>query len=276
MILRCIFAFFALSSVADSCSCIKFNACLSPGTNRAPLFLGTVLEVVDLPATSEEKFLTRRKARIRVDESFGGLPADLREVDIFTGQGASDCGIAFKSGEVYLLSAFIANDGLMRASSCGDTRRMDTITVSLNVLRQLHGDQNRAFLTGRIVRQDRDFTGSTATSTGIPLPGALVRVKGEGRVYETYADGQGYYSFHTLPPGQYEFAPELPPGTTLASQLGSADPPRPIAVTAGYCADQNVDVYPSGSIQGQVLDSDNHPLASATVYIFRLFRRICG
>ena len=42
------------------------------GGKEGPVFLGTVLAVTDLPRTEGFLFLSSRRARIHVDESFGG------------------------------------------------------------------------------------------------------------------------------------------------------------------------------------------------------------
>src|SRR5262249_34992381 len=62
-----------LSPPASACSCSWNGGCPGLGNDKGPVFLGTVLEVADLPRTADFVFLASRKARIRVDESFGGL-----------------------------------------------------------------------------------------------------------------------------------------------------------------------------------------------------------
>src|SRR5947199_9263450 len=111
----------SLSSAALSCSCAGSGICPGLGDKGQPLFVGTVLAVTDLPSTSESTFLSSRKARIRVDESFGGIPADVRELDVFTGSGGGDCGIRFQPGEVYLVAATVGDDGLAHAGLCSAT-----------------------------------------------------------------------------------------------------------------------------------------------------------
>jgi len=105
------------------------------GGQAGPVFLGTVLRVTDLLATDDSAFLSSRRARIRVDERFGGLAPDLREVDVYTGSGGGDCGIAFKIGEAYLVDAFVEK-GVAHAGICSSTRRIDAAGVLLRVLRQ--------------------------------------------------------------------------------------------------------------------------------------------
>jgi len=88
-----------------------------------PVFLGTVRSVLDLPRIGDQVFLTGRKAHFQVDESFGGLSPGVRELDVLTGVGGGDCGIPFRTGEVYLVDAL---DLFMLASAVPRERLMRT------------------------------------------------------------------------------------------------------------------------------------------------------
>lgn len=59
------------SPVWRACSCLMSNACPTLGDKSARVFVGTVLRVADVPPTAPLESLSRRKARIRVDEPFG-------------------------------------------------------------------------------------------------------------------------------------------------------------------------------------------------------------
>lgn len=52
------------------------------GGEAGPVFLGTVVAVTDLARTDVDTFLTSRRARFQMNESFGGLSSDVREVDV--------------------------------------------------------------------------------------------------------------------------------------------------------------------------------------------------
>src|SRR5215470_3300636 len=110
----------ALSPAAFPCSCVNSSGCAGLGSKAFPVFLGTVLQVTDLPRNNDVVFLSSRKARIRVDEAFGGL-GEAKEVDILTGSGGGDCGVAFQAGDVYLVQASVGKDGLLYASICSST-----------------------------------------------------------------------------------------------------------------------------------------------------------
>lgn len=257
----------SFSPVAFSCSCVPSSGCPGLEGNAGPVLLGTVLAVADLPSSGDDDFLTRRMARIRVDESFAGVPPQVREVDVLTGAGGGDCGIRFKAGEVYLIDAFVGEDGKFHAGICSSTRKIDEAGVALRILRQQRDGQHLPSLAGRIAQYDRNFDGPLGRHAPKSLPNTLVRVKAEdGRVYETRADADGLYAFFSLPPGRYRFAPDLPPGTTLSWYFGSDEPLMPFELRGG-CQEENIDVFAVGSIQGRVLDSSNNLLPHAFVYI---------
>jgi hypothetical protein len=255
------------ASAAFSCSCISSGGCPGLGGQKHPVFLGTVLSVTDLPRTDGFVFLSSRKARMRVDEPFGGLPTDLYEVEIYTGSGGGDCGIAFKAGEKYLIDAFIGEDGLAHAGICSSTRRVDGAGVSLQLLRQQRDGKQLPSLIGQVAQVDRNFDGLLGTHDPKPLPSLLVRVTVNGTAYETQADATGFYAFYDLPPGKYQFVPDLPPGTTLSWFIGSDEPLAPFDLPAHACEAHNIEVFASGSIQGRILDSSDKPLKSAFAYI---------
>ena len=253
--------------MAFTCFCAPSTGCLGLGDKSGPVFLGTVLTVTDLPRTGEQVFLSDRKASIQVDESFGGRSLDVHEVDVLTGTGGGDCGIPFKAGDVYLISAFIGTDGLVHAGICGATRRIDAAGVALRILRQQRNGEHVPSLAGQIAQHDRSFEGPIGMRDPRPLPNVLVRVKEDGKVYETRADADGLYSFYDLPSGQYQFAPDLPSGTTLSWFIGSDKPPVSFELNAHGCQERNIDVFASGSIQGRIIDSSNKLLSEAFAYI---------
>ena len=236
------------------------------GGKDFPVFIGTVLAVTGLPLKNDQ-LLSSRKARIQVDESFGGLPAGVREVDVLTGSGGGDCGVPFRPGEKYLVDASVGNDRLLHAGICGITQRIDAAAVAVRLLRQRRDGQRAPSLAGQIAQHDRNFEDTLGMEAPKPLANALVRVKSGGSVYETHADNEGIYEFYDLPSGTYEFAPELPPGTTLSWFIGSDLPQPPFELSAGACAESDIEVFASGSIQGHVFDSSSKLVREAFAYI---------
>jgi len=254
-------------SSAFACSCLHSSGCPGLGGPAYPVFIGTVIRVTDLAPTGNFSFLNSRKVRIRVDESFGGLPPDASEIDVLTGIGGGDCGIPFKPGETYLVQASVSDDGVPRAGICSATRRIDMAGMAIRILRGQRDGQSLPSLAGQIAQLDRNFDGVLGTAAPKPMANALVRVKSDGGSYETRADMAGLYAFYGLPKGRYEFAPDLPQGTTLSWYIGSDRPPADFKLTGTGCEARNIEVFSSGSIQGRVLDSSNNLLSHALVYI---------
>ena len=251
---------------AFSCFCLSFNGCPGLGRDGRPVFVGTILEVTDLPRNGDFVFLSSRKARIQVNESFGGLAPDAKEVEVLTGSGGGDCGIPFKPGDVYLIDAFVGDDGLFHAGECSNSRRLDFAGAALQVLRKQRNGQEVPSLTGQIAQLERSFRRRFGIRETKPLPNTRIRVKEGDSVYETWSDAEGLYEFYDLPPGKYEFDPDLPSGTTLSWSIGSDKPLEFFTLEQG-CEERNIDVYASGSIQGRVLDSSDNVLSNAIVYI---------
>ncbi len=118
-----------------------------------------------------------------------------------------------------------------------------------------------------VAEYDRNFEGWHGTRPPQPLPNVLLRVKARGKVYQTLTDSQGLYAFYNLPSGKYEFVPELPPGTSLSWYMGSDEAVSRFDVHSGSCQERNLEVFPSGSIQGRVLDSSDNLIRDAFVYV---------
>jgi hypothetical protein len=252
--------FLSFSSIGFACSCASTAGCPGLGTKTSPTFVGKVLSVTDLPRTTEFKFLSSRKARFQVDERFGGIAPEVREIDVLTGSGGGDCGIPFQPGAVYLIQASVDQDGALHAGICSATRGIESAGPALQVLRKSRDGQQLPSLTGTIARYQRDFDSRYAIHRLGPLAHTIVRLKAENaKTLEAITDAEGVYSFYGLPSGRFEFSADLPPGTTARTDT--------LTLRGGACQEHSIAVYPSGSIQGRILDASNQPLPHALVYI---------
>jgi hypothetical protein len=151
---------------------------------------------------------------------------------------------------------------------------MDYAGVLLRVLRQQRDGKPVPSLIGQAARQDRNFDGLLGTLAPVPLANLLVRVKTGERVFETQADADGVYAFYGLPSGKFEFAPDLPLGTTLSWFIGSDKPPISFELHAQACQVHDMEVFASGAIQGRILDASGKPLASAFAYIVPVVEKV--
>ena len=226
-------------------SCVFWPIVPVLGGKSHPVFVGTVVSVTDLPQKSEFEFLASRKARIRVDEPFGGLAADVEEIDVLTGAGGGDCGIPFQAGDVYLIDGSVGADGRIHAGICSNTRRVEFANMAVRILRQRRDGRQVPSVVGTIAQSDRNFEGFMGTHPARPLANTLVRVKAltDGAMFDTRSDTIGRYEFYGLPTGRYQFAPELPPGTIMAEYVGSDGPPIPFEVRVGECQERGISVF---------------------------------
>lgn len=250
-----------------ACSCSMSSTCPTLGRTGSPVFVGSVIEVTDAGFQSGNKFLSSRKVRLRVTEHFGGLAPEQSEVEVWTGRGGGDCGIAFEAGETWLIDAFASEDGAFHTGICSFTRRIDAVGAALQLLRKRRSGEALPSLAGQIVRSRRDFKGPISTEPAKPLADAVVRVGSEHGSRETRADAHGLYAFYDLPGGTYQFAPDLPAGTRLSWYIGSDKPQTPFTLRASSCEERDIEVFDGGSIEGRVLDSSGNPLPYASVYI---------
>jgi len=217
--------------------------------------------------SSNDNFINSRKVRTQVLEPFGGLAPGVREVVLFTGAGGGDCGIPFRPGEVYLIDAILWKDGRLHVGACSATARIDYADVALQVLRLRSEGRPVPSLIGRIQKRDR----SSVEVLGLRVPGSLahvrIRVKANGKVYETRADADGIYEFYDLPSGHYEFDPALPPDTTASWYLQRELTPDQLELKAGICHQHDISLFTGGSISGRLLDQAGKPIPHTTVYI---------
>lgn len=186
-------------------------------------------------------FLGNSSVRIQVNESFGGIAPGVREVDVLTGMERGNCGgIPPGPSGVYLIGASVGKDGALRTSRCSYTP-IEYAAADLRILRARRDGQRVPSLTGQIMRPGSNFYDPR------PLGNVRVRVKSDRKLYETQADPQGLYAFYDLPSGRYEFAPDLPPDTTLFRPLGDRSQVS-IELSAAVCKEHNVQVFAGGSI----------------------------
>ena len=123
------------ASGAYACSCAFVSNCGSLGGPGHPVFVGSVLEVTDIKTDGEAlSFLTSKRARLRVDEEFGGTSGRGHRDRDPDGRGGGDCGVPFAVGQQYLVDAGAGQDGRLRASICSNTRRIDAAAVLLDML----------------------------------------------------------------------------------------------------------------------------------------------
>jgi hypothetical protein len=267
--------FLTASSTTYACLC-GIAGCPTRGSVADPIFVGTVLAVEDLTlhASHLPRFLSKRKVLLRIDESFGGLPPDLREIDVLTDAGGGDCGFAFLVGKQYLVDANMGEDKQLHAGVCSFTNGVEDAGAELHILRQARTGQRPPSLAGVIRKIERNFRGITGRHPPKGLGGVIVTIRSQGEqqrppfTLETRSDSEGVYTFDNLPAGEYRVQAEVPSAGRLSWFLGNGGSmDTPYTIDAGWCHIRNLDVFSSGSIEGRVIGPDGQPLLQGLVSI---------
>lgn len=227
------------------------------------MFVGTVLGIT--PVQPRDGW-PMGKVRIRIDESFGGLAPGAHEVDVMTGSGNGDCGVPFKTGDVYLVDASAEEDGVLYAGICSNTRKIDEAGAMLFSLRQRRDRRKLPSLIGQIVQTAPDFKDSSSMEDPKPLPGTRIRLKRGTKTYRARSDDAGVYAFYGLPPGDYQMDADLPHGVTWSWDSDDVGESKSFELHAA-CQQQWIQSYPSGSIEGRVLDPSDEPVRDGPVFI---------
>lgn len=258
----CRFALLLAAQIAVfACQCAWGPYCSYLGDKTGPVFLGTVLSVTDLPLTDEDKFLSGRKIRIQVDESFGGVPAEARELEVLTGYGHGDCGIEFEPGDRYLVKATTKDDGQLHTGECHGTRTAESAAPEIRVLRRQQAGQQMPVIVGQIRRSQRGFRNPYDWQPGAVLAGTRVRLESAGAPpHQKSSDADGIFEFFDVPVGQYKLTFDTPFGT-------EPDGLNSLEVSGSVCQLHHLEVLDSASIQGRLLDPAGKIVRNVRVHI---------
>jgi hypothetical protein len=110
-----------------------------------------------------------------------------------------------------------------------------------------------------------------AAGTGLPVPGAAVRLAGRQIVRASSAGDDGYFELQGIPPGEYLLT-ALSPGYAIGAhgQRTATEMPRSFALGAREArSGTDIQLTPLGKISGQIVDSEGRPAAKVQVQVFR-------
>lgn len=210
---------------AEACSCLgPIPACQGVWLSDA-VFVGRVLDIANVEDEKSPRgaFLRRRRVTLEVLEQFrgdsllaarSGAPA----VDVFTGQGSGDCGIAFKKGESYLVFATTSKGAptVLQTGLCDRTRELSLAQDDLPYLRALATSPPRGgrvygyveLANPQVVRRPPGSP-QPERKRMADVPVTLTEVVG-GVTKTTSTDTSGRYEFTDLAPGKYRVEASLP------------------------------------------------------------------
>ena len=200
---------------AYGCSCMPPGPACHDVWQSSDVFAGRVVALSappdllrSLAITFGEAFgvtppawLTQLRVRVSVTEVFRGT---LRagEVDVFTGFGDPDCGVAFVPGERYLIYGDSVS-GTLFTSLCS---RTSALREAVDDLAYLRGPFRQPSALGSIQGQGvrREITTNGETKV-LPVSGAIVVATSTATRHETRTAMDGTYQMR-VPPGRYRLA----------------------------------------------------------------------
>ena len=250
--------FFGLLAIfgpgVNACTCARPGTpCESYGGADA-VFVGTVTGVRSQKRTSKNEInWTPVAFKFAVENSYLGV--DGTEVEVFTGRGGGDCGVAFGIGKRYLVYAY-RSENKLSTSICSRTTLYARATEDLAFLGNLSSAPKGATIYGQIVRGTPRKKDVSAISQDM-----LVRIEGEGVRREIRPDAEGRYRIAGLPPGKFKIAVQLPE-TLIVNQ-----PEREVSIADRGCASEDFYVQDNGRMNGRVIDAEGQPVARVLVAV---------
>lgn len=208
--------------------------------------------------------------RFQVSEAFKGTHA--KSFDLLpVGPPISK---SLERGESYVVFAdSMVIDGKKQyfVPGCGPTRPLTIGHAIVEQLRAEKAGKHIASVYGTLRRTSDYISSYSDPSFDLPLPGVLVKLKSNGRVFQATTDSDGVYAFDELPQGRYEASADLQPGLTLAGELFE-DPPPSFELPGRSSFEYELTALSSARLSGHVVGPDGKPLRDTSVELYRADR----
>jgi hypothetical protein len=244
-----ILAIAAFGPSAQACMCL--NSKRPCDNNHEAAFVGHVTRVQKFGSGFEAKL----RVHLAIQEAFRGTQS--REVDIIT--PATDCGIAFQSGQDYLVFANKGEgSGILNTHACSGTNLVSKSEQALEHLRAVAKGESRSGVYGFVTADPSDIVPPIRASK--PVANVPIQLSFGSASRLAFTDAEGKYEFDLLPAGRCQILAEL---SNVPDRQRSFD----IDVPAGACLMQPFHSVPAGRISGRLVDSDNRPVAGVFVEI---------
>ncbi|HXG83603.1 MAG TPA: hypothetical protein VNI84_06210 [Pyrinomonadaceae bacterium] len=216
----CFFLFvflFASLQFVEACSCMSAGPPCQSFWNTDTVFSGQVVEIKDTPvkpaakADDKQAFVfPTRTVRFAVGEYFRGTAE--KSVEIETGMGGGDCGIAFENGQSYLVYAYRNKEtGKLGTGICTRTQVLSKASEDLEYFRGLKDAKAGGTVYGKVtkylVRKSDD-----EYKPNPPLQNILLTFAGNGNQYKATTDDKGEYRLSNLAAGEYSLSIKVPEG----------------------------------------------------------------
>jgi hypothetical protein len=242
------------------------------------VFVGRVVNITKVEDGQEpgHAFLRSRRVTLEVIEKFRGDSLlgsrdGASVVEVFSGQGGGDCGIAFKKGEDYLVfaSASKSEPTLLQTGLCDRTRELSRAQEDLPYLRALATSSPRGGrVYGHVELFDPDIVSRPPESERpepkqmADVPVTLTKEGSAGVTKTASTNASGYYEFTDLTPGKYRVEATLPERYYVSdSSLPFAGELR----DARGCSELNVHAAHDGRVSGRLLDARGKPVARVKI-----------
>ena len=227
-------------------------------TRDNAVFVGRVVDIVR--SGNPETLFTGLTVRFALEQSFKGLSAGQKTVEVKTGAGGGDCGYNFKPGERYLVFAG-QSEGVLLTSICSNTQPASGAEDDIELINALLSGRPETRIFGRIELIDEKSEASAADMKSLPLAGMRVEARNAGTVLSGTTDAEGRYRIKNLPPGRYgiRLVGPFPPNLDVQE---FAQQNVEIRLPSSCGARVNFPAYSRGTVRGRILDRSGRPVGS--------------